>query len=332
MERDEVGRMPLEMYRCFGGGVSSLLEVATAAATLAGGNNKVKGFGGNRKVLSNPQKRAIYDQYGEEGLKDMNSPGSQNGASNGSGVNLNPRDADDIFADFFGSSNPFGFEYMNRAKSTRFSTESSGTFGGFGGSGNKFKSYTEGVGSSTNLQKAPAIERKLACTLEELYTGTKRKMKISRNVKQPDGRLVLENEILTIEVKPGWKKGTKITFPDKGNEQFNQPPADLIFIIDEKPHDVYKRDGNDLIVHQKILLVDALAGTKINLKTLDGRDLVIDITDVVKPNYELVIENEGMPIARDPGNKGNLTIKFDVKFPSRLTTEQRAGIRRILGG
>lgn len=142
----------------------------------------------------------------------------------------------------------------------------------------------------------------------------------------------MQTEILTIEIKPGWKKGTRITFPNKGNEQVNQLPADLVFIIDEKPHDVYKRDGNDLRTHQKITLVDALAGTTINMKTLDGRDLSINVTDVVIPGYELLVVKEGMPIAKEPNNRGNLIIKFDVKFPSRLTPDQRADIRRVLGG
>lgn len=135
--------------------------------------------------------------------------------------------------------------------------------------------------------------------------------------------------MLTVEVKPGWKRGTKITFPNKGNDRL---AADIVIVIDEKPHDVYKWDGNDLVVHHKISLVDALTGTRINLKTLDGRDLVIEMTDVVKPSYELVIQSEGMPVAREPRKKGNLVIKFDVKFPSRLAPEQRAAIRRILGG
>lgn len=137
---------------------------------------------------------------------------------------------------------------------------------------------------------------------------------------------------MTIDVKPGWKKGTKITFPEKGNEQPNQLPADLVFVIDEKPHDVYAREGNDLLVRQKIPLVDALAGTTVSLKTLDGRDLVIKLTDVVSPGFELVIANEGMPIAKEKGKKGNLRVKFDVGFPSKLTPEQRAAVRRALGG
>ena len=59
-------------------------------------------------------------------------------------------------------------------------------------------------------------------------------------------------EILTIDIKPGWKKGTKITFPEKGNEQPNVIASDLVFVIDEKPHPVFTRDGNDLVVTQGV--------------------------------------------------------------------------------
>ncbi|KAJ6833037.1 dnaJ-like protein subfamily B member 4-like [Iris pallida] len=283
------------------------------------------------EVLSDSEKRQIYDQYGEEGLKGMPHPGSSGGGADN--FHFNPRNAEDIFAEFFGSS-PFGFGSMGRAKSMRCQSEGvGGLFGGFGGSESVFRTYSEGVraGGGGQPRKSPAVETKLACTLGELYTGSNRKMKISRNVIDANGHATQESEILTIDVKPGWKKGTKITFPDKGNEQPNQLPADLVFVIDEKPHDLFKRDGNDLIVHQKISLSEALAGTTLNLTTLDGRNLTIPVTDVVSAGYELVIAKEGMPIVKENGRKGNLRIKFEVKFPSRLTSEQRAGIKRILG-
>ncbi|RWV88246.1 hypothetical protein GW17_00049680 [Ensete ventricosum] len=289
------------------------------------------------RVLSDAQKRAIYDQFGEEGLKGMPPPGSQSATSSApsgpSNFRFNPRDAEDIFAEIFGGSSPFGFESMNRTKSMRYQTNGSGTFGGFGTTASTSRSSAVGAGpSGTQSRKAPAVENFLACRLEELYSGSKRKMKISRTVLRSNGQLVPETEILTIDIKPGWKKGTKITFPGKGNEQVNQLPADLVFIVDEKPHDVYKREGKNLIVHQNISLVDALAGTTINLKTLDGRDLSINVNEVVIPGSELVVAKEGMPLAKEPGKKGNLIVKFNVKFPSRLTPDQRADIRRILGG
>ena len=137
-------------------------------------------------------------------------------------------------------------------------------------------------------------------------------------------------EILTIEIKPGWKKGTKITFPEKGNEQLNVLPADLVFIIDEKPHSTFTRDGNDLVVTQTISLVEALTGYTVHLTTLDGRSLTIPINNVINPDYEEVVPKEGMPIPKDPSKRGNLRIKFKIKFPTRLTDEQKSGIKKPL--
>ena len=137
-------------------------------------------------------------------------------------------------------------------------------------------------------------------------------------------------EILTIEIKPGWKKGTKITFPEKGNEQINVLPADLVFILDEKPHSTFTRDGNDLVVTHTISLVEALTGYTVHLTTLDGRSLTIPINNVINPDYEEVVPKEGMPIPKDPSKRGNLRIKFKIKFPTRLTDEQKSGIKKPL--
>ena len=133
-------------------------------------------------------------------------------------------------------------------------------------------------------------------------------------------------------MKPGWKKGTKVKFPDKGNEQVNQLPADLVFVIDEKPHDLFKRDGNDLITSAKVTLAEAIGGTTVSIKTLDGRNLPVGVTEIVTQGYELVVPGEGMPIAKEKGNRGDLKIKFDVQFPTRLSTDQKSALKRVLVG
>ncbi|XP_042484982.1 dnaJ homolog subfamily B member 13-like [Macadamia integrifolia] len=290
------------------------------------------------EVLSDPQKRAIYDQYGEEGLKGQVPPpgsGGPGGATffqTGDGPNVfrfNPRNADDIFAEFFGFSSPFG-----------------GMGGGGGGSGggmnggsrfpggmfskNFFPSFGEGGSMNQGPRKAAPIEKSLPCTLEELYKGTTKKMKISREISDVSGKTMPVEEIITIDIKPGWKKGTKITFPEKGNEQPNVIPADLVFIVDEKPHEIFTRDGNDLILTQKITLMEALTGYTVHLTTLDGRNLTIPINNVIHSNYEEVVPREGMPIPKELPKKGDLRIKFDIKFPKRLTADQKAGIKRLL--
>ncbi|KAL3615107.1 hypothetical protein CASFOL_040768 [Castilleja foliolosa] len=288
------------------------------------------------EVLSDPQKKAIYDQYGEEGLKGQVPPPDAAGGPNGptffqtgGGPNVfqfNPRNANDIFAEFFGSSSPFGGMGGGTRSGFRFSNSM------FGDDDNMmFSSFGDSQPMSSGPRKAPPIERTLPCSLEELYKGTSKKMKISREIADASGKTMPVEEILTIDIKPGWKKGTKITFQEKGNEQPNVIASDLVFIIDEKPHSAYTREGNDLVVTKKISLAEALTGYTVQLTTLDGRKLSVPIVNnVIHPGYEEVVLGEGMPISKDPRRRGNLRIKFDIKFPTRLTAEQKSGIKKLL--
>ncbi|CAI0444714.1 unnamed protein product [Linum tenue] len=86
------------------------------------------------------------------------------------------------------------------------------------------------------------------------------------------------------------------------------------------------------MINRRVTLAEALGGTTASIDTLDGRTLSVPVTDIISPGFELVVPREGMPIAKEPGNRGDLRIKFEVKFPTKLTTEQRAGLKRALGG
>jgi len=155
------------------------------------------------QVLSDPQKKAVYDQYGEEGLKGQVPPPGAAGAgaggpggagpggatffSTGDGpttFQFNPRNADDIFTEFFGFSSPFGGMGGGGGgmRQTRFQ---GGMFGN-----DIFSSYSEGGGGSMHQgapRKAPQIEKKLPCSLEELYKGATKRMKISRDIADASG-------------------------------------------------------------------------------------------------------------------------------------------------
>jgi DnaJ homolog subfamily B member 4 len=142
--------------------------------------------------------------------------------------------------------------------------------------------------------------------------------------------------MLEIEVMPGWKAGTKIKFPHVGNEQPGGEAQDIVFVVEEKPHPLYTREGNDLVCHLKIPLVDALGGGQSprTVNALDGRKLQVSVpSGIVKPGQETILRGEGMPIRKDGSvkTKGDLKIIWDVVFPEQLSSAQKAGVRKVLG-
>lgn len=137
---------------------------------------------------------------------------------------------------------------------------------------------------------------------------------------------ISREEIFTIEVEPGWKKGTKVTFEGEVSDEQNIVSGDVVFIVEERPHQVFTRIGDDLIARLKVPLKEALLGYTAKLTTLDGRDLSIPINDVIQPKYEKVVFGEGMPMTKSPSNRGNVIIKFDIIFPTVLSEKQKSGI------
>jgi DnaJ-class molecular chaperone len=105
-----------------------------------------------------------------------------------------------------------------------------------------------------NLQDPP-IEHDLYVSLEDICRGCLKMIKITRRVTQPDGSSRKEDKVLTIHVKRGWKAGTKITFHREGDRIHNRIPADIVFVIRDKPHPLFKREGSDIRYSAKISLI-----------------------------------------------------------------------------
>ncbi|XP_057740985.1 uncharacterized protein LOC130958102 [Arachis stenosperma] len=185
---------------------------------------------------------------------------------------------------------------------------------------------------TTVRRKPPEVEKIIECTLEDLCFGCTKKIKVTRDVIKHPGVMVQEIEILKIEVKPGWRKGTKIKFEGKGDEKPGYLPADIVFIIEEKKHNLFRREGNnDLEICIEIPLVDALTGCSLPIPVLGGEKLTLSFENtVVYPGYVKVIEGQGMPTIKNDGKRGDLHVKFLVDFPKELSDEQRQETFRIL--
>lgn len=109
-------------------------------------------------------------------------------------------------------------------------------------------------------------------------------MKIKRSITDSStGRSMEVEEIVEIDVKPGWKDGTKVTFAGKGDEIRGRPAQDVQFVIKEQPHGLFKRDGNDLTYTARIQLKDALVGGRFTLQHLNGNNIPVAFAGPVAP-------------------------------------------------
>lgn len=218
------------------------------------------------------------------------------------------------FAKLFGEHNPFANLSFHEQLDERRSSQQ-----------DERRSSQQGPREPANTgeeEKDPPIEYPLELTLEDLFTGRKKKMKITRNVvNSANWTTSKEEKLLTLDIKPGWKAGTKITFPNEGDQAIGKQAADVIFIVKEKPHPIFKREGDNLLYTAEISLKDALCSGVLQIPTIDGRNISVAVTEVIKPGSVKAIPGEGMPISKSPGERGNLVVTFDVEFPSQLSPE-----------
>ncbi|GLU02933.1 hypothetical protein SLE2022_201630 [Rubroshorea leprosula] len=183
---------------------------------------------------------------------------------------------------------------------------------------------------TTARRRPPPVEKKLECTLEELCYGGIKRIRITKDVISEEGFIVQEDETLIINLKPGWKKGTKVTFEGKGDEKPGYLPADIIFVIEEQRHPLFRRKGDDLEIAVEIPLVMALTGCSLSVPLLGGKKMSLSLEEITYPGYEKVIQGQGMTKAKEEGKRGDLRITFLVKFPTELTDQQRSEAYSIL--
>ena len=268
------------------------------------------------EVLSDPIKKEIYDIYGIEGLKNgiIDKKGKVKAGYIYSG------NGHEIFEKFMGTSNPFTLKDES------------------------VKGFFDEVKNENIANKKPEetlqnIDIDLECSLEELYNGCVKHIKYKRRVIGFDFRSTEEKEAnLDVEIFRGYDKNTVIRLKEIGNQSPGMKTSDLIVHIKEKKHKCFQRvNKNDLIYIHKIDLAQALNSEPVRFTTLDGRKLAISIDEIISPSTVKVVPGEGMPIFQDEMNvrdlnikKGDLYIKFDIKFPEYIDPNKKMEITSLL--
>lgn len=258
------------------------------------------------EILSNKEKRAAYDKYGNANIQDGG------------------------FSNFDNLNGPFKFTYHGNPFQTFASVFETDPFRIFKGDTHI---EVDNFGDVSNLNKPkkqdPPIQHNLSVSLEEVLKGCTKKMKIIRKVNSV-GLVRREDKVLTINVKPGWKAGTKITFPREGDQNAGTIPADIVFIIQDKPDKTFKREGADILYTAKVSLKEALCGCRCKIPTLENDEFELKMNDVITPQTTRRISGRGLPYHKNPTKRGDLVVQFEIKFPNTLSEHQKRVISELL--
>lgn len=278
------------------------------------------------EVLSDPKKRDLYDQGGEQAIKE----GGTNGGSS-------PMD---IFNMFFGGGGRMQrerkgknvvhqlgvtLEEMYNGATRKLGLQKNvicEKCDGYGGKKGALEkcSTCKGRGVQVKVQQiGPGMIQQIQSMCSDCQ-GEGEKFNSKDRCKNCNGHKVeRKKKILEVHIDKGMKDGQKITFHGEGDQEPGLEPGDVIIVLDQKEHSVFQRQEDNLVMKMNIKLVEGLCGMKKTIQTLDNRTLVVNTQpgEVIKNGDIRCVENEGMPVYRDPYEKGQLIIQFQVEFPEK---------------
>lgn len=308
-------------------------------------------------VLSNPEKKQRYDQFGHAGV----------GGAAGGGFNAGGFSMEDIFSQF---GDIFGGHF-------------GGGFGGFSGFGGGF-----GGGRGARVQRGSDIRIRVKLSLKEVVHGVEKKVRINKMVQcsecggkgaaseadiktcetchgsgvvtkvvqtmlgqmqsqsvcptcKGEGKiitkpcakcggsgLVKDSEEISFKIPAGVAQGMQLTVQGKGNAAKNGGiNGDLLVVIEEEPDKELQRDGNDLIYSLFISVPDAILGTTAEVPAVDGK-LRIKIEPGTQSGKILRLRGKGVPDVNGYGS-GDLLVYVQVWIPKSTTAEERAQLEKM---
>jgi DnaJ family protein A protein 2 len=152
--------------------------------------------------------------------------------------------------------------------------------------------------------------------------------------KKCKGKKVVESKnVLELYIPRGARQGERITLAGEADQLPNQEPGDIIFTLEETPHETFERAGADLRAELKISLAEALTGfNRVVVTHLDGRGIKLHVQQpngkVLRPGQVLKVPGEGMPMKRSDA-KGDLYLVVDIEFPADGWLKDDAAVEKV---
>jgi DnaJ family protein A protein 2 len=303
------------------------------------------------EVLSDAEKRQVYDRHGEERLKE--------GGGGGPGFGS----AEDLFSSIFGGGF-FGMgggggggrrrqrrgedlvhplevtlEDLYNGKATKLALRKNVICTVCAGKGGKNPDSVKpcdgckGSGVKVTLrQLGPGMVQQLQSVCTKCRGQGEVIKEKDRCKKCRGNKVVQEKKVLEIFIDKGMRHKQKIVFSGEGDQEPDVIPGDVIIVLQEAEHHKFKRNDADLLVEQDITLFEALCGFEFVLTHLDGRTLLVKSNpgEIIKPGDVKEIPGEGMPMWKHPFDKGLLIIKFTIKFPEAISPDAAKVLQRVL--
>ena len=287
------------------------------------------------EVLSDEEKKSVYDRHGEEGLKQHEDRAASGGGGGG---------FDDIFSQFFGGGGrrrddgerrspsvhlplhltleqlylgeTFEVEYVRQVLCLNWEMCM------------KAAPDCQGAGVRVRRQQlAPGFVQQVQQADERCVAPGKMWKSDCRDC---PSKTVTEKIDLTVSVSPGMRNEEEIVLEEVADEKPGMLAGHLHFHVIEEKHEFFHRDRDDLYLTMEIPLVKALVGFSITLKHLDGHEFTVERKGVTDCDFVQKIPGKGMP-RRNGRGFGSLFITYEVDFPDELSSQQKQAIRQILG-